>query len=495
MLEYDFNSNRFMESLILNSKMESFKDKEAPVPTPSFADAKAEKRHIIKNLLIVSFAFLLLFTAFQSLSNLQSSLNRVGGLGVASLSVIYGALIVSCLFVPPLVIDRLGCKWTIAASMSCYCAYIIANYYATWATMIPTSILLGFAAAPLWSAKCAYLTTSGIRYGELTKQTGDAVVTRFFGIFFLIFQSGQIWGNLISSLVLQQKDDRNSSMINYGLCGANDCPGTPVNGSSAADKTDGPDKKIITLMSIYLAVGILAVILISTTLDKITILGSEKKNHGVFSLFIATARHLKDRRMQLLIPLTMYSGLEQGFVYGDFTKSFVTCVLGVDKVGYVMICFGVTDAILSYAIGKLSEYTGRPVLMFSGAALNLGLMVGLLIWKPVPDDLPMFFVAAAMWGVADSLWQTQVNAFYGYLFPDNQEAAFSNYRLWESLGFVIAFAYSGAICVSTKLYILIAVLIVAITFYGVIERMEHTKRKTMSYAPSMQAIERKEELS
>ncbi|XP_065055272.1 protein unc-93 homolog A-like isoform X3 [Rhopilema esculentum] len=475
--------------------MESFKDKEAPVPTPSFADAKAEKRHIIKNLLIVSFAFLLLFTAFQSLSNLQSSLNRVGGLGVASLSVIYGALIVSCLFVPPLVIDRLGCKWTIAASMSCYCAYIIANYYATWATMIPTSILLGFAAAPLWSAKCAYLTTSGIRYGELTKQTGDAVVTRFFGIFFLIFQSGQIWGNLISSLVLQQKDDRNSSMINYGLCGANDCPGTPVNGSSAADKTDGPDKKIITLMSIYLAVGILAVILISTTLDKITILGSEKKNHGVFSLFIATARHLKDRRMQLLIPLTMYSGLEQGFVYGDFTKSFVTCVLGVDKVGYVMICFGVTDAILSYAIGKLSEYTGRPVLMFSGAALNLGLMVGLLIWKPVPDDLPMFFVAAAMWGVADSLWQTQVNAFYGYLFPDNQEAAFSNYRLWESLGFVIAFAYSGAICVSTKLYILIAVLIVAITFYGVIERMEHTKRKTMSYAPSMQAIERKEELS
>eukprot|EP00795_Rhopilema_esculentum_P015736 gene15736-7031_t len=87
-----------------------------------------------------------------------------------------------------------------------------------------------------------------------------------------------------------------------------------------------------------------------------------------------------------------------------------------------------------------------------------------------------------------------LDSFYGYLFPDNQEAAFSNYKLWESLGFVIAFANSGAICVSTKLYILIAVLIVAITLYGVIERMEHKKRKTMSYIPPKQAIESVEEL-
>lgn len=116
---------------------------EVKVPDVGFTDAKAEKKSIIKNLLIVSFGFLFLFTAFQSLSNLQSSLNKVDGLGVVSLSVIYGALIISCMFVPPLVIDRLGCKWTIAGSMLCYCTYIAANYYATWATMIPTSIILG----------------------------------------------------------------------------------------------------------------------------------------------------------------------------------------------------------------------------------------------------------------------------------------------------------------------------------------------------------------
>lgn len=35
------------------------------------------KRGIMKNVVIISFSFMLLFTAFQSMANLQSSLNKV----------------------------------------------------------------------------------------------------------------------------------------------------------------------------------------------------------------------------------------------------------------------------------------------------------------------------------------------------------------------------------------------------------------------------------
>ena len=35
------------------------------------------------------------------------------------------------------------------------------------------------------------------------------------------------------------------------------------------------------------------------------------------------------------------------------------------------------------------------------------------------------------------------SALYGVLFPNKAEAAFSNYRLWESVGFVVAFSYGG----------------------------------------------------
>ncbi len=104
---------------------------------------KAEKRKILKNLVIVSCAFMFLFTAFQSLQNLQSSLNKDDGLGLVSLSVIYGALIVSCMFMPPLLINKLGLKWTISFSMSFYVLYTMANFYSRWYTLIPASILLG----------------------------------------------------------------------------------------------------------------------------------------------------------------------------------------------------------------------------------------------------------------------------------------------------------------------------------------------------------------
>jgi len=55
------------------------------------------------------------------------------------------------------------------------------------------------------------------------------------------------------------------------------------------------------------------------------------------------------------------------------------------------------------------------------------------------------------------------------LFVLNQEASFANYRLWESLGFVIAFAYQNFICVSIKLWILLSVLLVGFPCYCTVE--------------------------
>lgn len=56
-------------------------------------------------------------------------------------------------------------------------------------------------------------------------------------------------------------------------------------------------------------------------------------------------------------------------------------------------------------------------------------------------------------------------AMYGVFFHDNQEAAFSNYRLWESLGFVLAFAYAKYLCIYVKLIILLVVLIISLVGY------------------------------
>lgn len=69
---------------------------------------------------------------------------------------------------------------------------------------------------------------------------------------------------------------------------------------------------------------------------------------------------------------------------------------------------------------------------------------------------------------------------YGSLFRRNKEAAFSNYRLWESVGFVVAYAYSTALCADMKCYILIAVLALGVLGYVIVE-VQHGRKVNIIY--------------
>jgi hypothetical protein len=73
-----------------------------------------------KNLLVLCVAFLLQFTAFGAMGNLQSSLNTEANIGVNSLSIIYAFLIFSSIFLPHPLIAILGLKWTIVISQVPY---------------------------------------------------------------------------------------------------------------------------------------------------------------------------------------------------------------------------------------------------------------------------------------------------------------------------------------------------------------------------------------
>ncbi|XP_036406170.1 protein unc-93 homolog A [Megalops cyprinoides] len=428
----------------------------------------------LKNVLVVSFGFLSLFTAYGGLQSLQSSLNSEAGMGVASLSVIYASIILSSMFLPPILIKNLGCKWTIVASMACYVTYSFGNIYPGWATLIPTSVILGLGGSPLWSAKCAYLTISGNLQAEKDNKKGQDVINQYFGIFFLIFQSSAVWGNLMSSLIFGQ--DSNIADIpeeDLKFCGAGICN----NNITATGNSTRPEQTLVNiLLGCYIGVGILAMILVAVFLDNIdrdTVREFRGNREPFCNTFLATFKHLRDKRQLLLIPLTMYSGFEQGFLSGDYTKYYVTCALGIHFVGYVMICFGATNSLCSFVFGKLSQYTGRVALFGLAAVSNFSCILALLFWQPHPNQLPLFFVFPALWGMGDAVWQTQTNALYGVLFPNQKEAAFANYRMWESVGFVIAFAYSNFICLDTKLYILIAVLILSMVLYAWVEFEEH----------------------
>ncbi|VDO86850.1 unnamed protein product [Heligmosomoides polygyrus] len=155
---------------------------------------------IRSNLLIISVAFLFLFSALNGLSNLQTSVNNE--LGADSLAVLYLSLAVSSLFVPTYMINRLGCKLTLITAMSVYVFYMAVNIRPSYSSLIPASVLAGVAGSCLWGAKCAYITEMGTRYAHVNIESQNTVIVRFFGYFFMIVHSGQVFGNLLSSFIL-----------------------------------------------------------------------------------------------------------------------------------------------------------------------------------------------------------------------------------------------------------------------------------------------------
>nr|XP_023020735.1 UNC93-like protein isoform X1 [Leptinotarsa decemlineata] len=442
-----------------------------------FKMSTKEKWRILKNVSAISCAFMIQFTAFQGTANLQSSINAKDGLGTVSLSAVYAALVVSCIFVPTFLIKKLTVKWTLCFSLLMYAPYIGAQFFPRFYTLVPAGILLGVGAAPMWASKATYLTQVAGVYAKLTDQAVDGIIVRFFGFFFLAWQTAELWGNLISSLVLSNPhggggSHSNTTTTNFDVCGANFCVST-LNSNENLSRPD--DQEIYEISSIYLGCIIVAAILIALVVDPLSRYGEKqgRRNSTVeltpIQLLSATAYQLKKPYQQLLIPITVWIGMEQAFIGADFTQAYVSCALGIPSVGYVMICFGCVNAVCSLLFGSIMKYIGRAPIMGLGVLVHTGLQIWMLLWRPHPDTPFKFFVAAGLWGVGDAVWQTQVNGLYGTLFRRNKEAAFSNYRLWESVGFVIAYAYSTHLCARMKLYVQLAMLLCGFLLYVAVE--------------------------
>lgn len=453
-------------------------------------DAAAERRMILKNILLISIAFLMNFNAFQSLSRLQSSLHLDEGMGVINSSILYAALVLSCLFLPKIIIAKIGHKWTIPVSFMGYILWMAANGYAVWGTMVPASIIVGLAAAPLWTAQCSYFTLMGSKYAKLTNQSEESAVTRFFGIFFCFFQMSSITGSIISSTILKPVlvDDNGTSqstdaylmsvddsVLEY--CGGNDCPWNNVTNPNL----EKPASHVVwTMLGVYIGIALGAVVLVSVFVDNLPddirpkggVSASELKD-----MLLGTLKHLRHKEQLLLIPLTMYSGFEQALYSAEFSKSFITCSIGIWNVGLVTIPFGVVNALVSFGSGRIAKYTGRLPIFLAGLVVDICIQFTLIFWMPNPDQEYVLYILASMWGFTDGIWQTQINALYGVIFSKESEAAFSNYRMWESLGFIIAFAYSAYICTSTKLYVTISVLFLGMIGYLIVEFMTYKKSK------------------
>ncbi|CAI2348019.1 unnamed protein product [Caenorhabditis sp. 36 PRJEB53466] len=450
------------------------------------------KRKIMSNLWILSVAFLFLFTAFNGLQNLQTSVN--GDLGSDSLVALYLSLAISSLFVPSFMINRVGCKLTFIVAIFVYFLYIVINLRPTYSSMIPASIFCGIAASCIWGAKCAYITEMGIRYATLNFESQSTVIVRFFGYFFMIVHCGQVIGNVVSSYIFtlsMSGSIRSPEDTIYDSCGYQ----FPRNLSLLSDLAESnlarpPQKVYVAVCLAYLTCVIISGMIISMFLNALMKDSRARKNAQRFNSEIINLmlKHLINMKFMLLVPLTIFNGLEQAFLVGVYTKAFVACGLGIWQIGFVMACFGISDAICSLVFGPLIKLFGRMPLFVFGAVVNLLMIITLMVsshsvqidkfrckvWPLNAADKQIFYVVAAMWGMADGVWNTQINGFWVALVGrQSLQFAFTKYRFWESLGIAVGFALIRHVTVEVYLLITFFVLLVGMCGFVAIENFDH----------------------
>ncbi|XP_075978234.1 UNC93-like protein [Anticarsia gemmatalis] len=433
-----------------------------------------ETWRIWKNVTVVTIAFMFQFIAYNGAANLQSSINSEAGLGTGALASVYAGVIFSNIFLPSIVIKWLGTKWTVCLAVITYMPYIAAQLYPRFYTLIPAAIIVGLGAGPLWVGMSTYLAQASEAHSSISKQPAGTILLRFLGFFFMLFQMNQIWGNLISSLVLSSGNNTaavssvNVSMIPQ-LCGRNF-----IASQHAKDVLpDQPPEKIQMIAGIYLACMASAAVIVAIGLDSMKKYESCRKSASSeitgAALLARTARQLCNPNQSLLLVINIFIGQHEAFFSADFTASFVSCVVGTGTVGYVMMTYGLANAISSFVTSYMGKVVGRMPVMILGFIVHGALLVTMLTWIPGPDDQYIIYIFAVLWGLCNSIWTVQINAYYGVLFRGSEEASFSNYRLWEATGFIFSYIISSYIKTSVKVYLLLLTMTVGIIGYLMVE--------------------------
>jgi MFS family permease len=280
---------------------------------------------------------------------------------------------------------------------STYVGWVAAQIVVVPTVLFIMSGLIGFGAAILWVAQGTFLTKNS------TKET----LGRNSGIFFGFYQMNQVIGNLIAAAILS----RNHS------------------------NTQNPAPLFI-LFTVTSAISCLAFFLIKSAPKDQTMIEPPLYHVNILTRITDMWRTLKDRNFLLLVLIIAYSGFSTSFFSGSFTKE-----LGRFLLNYVMIFFGVADALGSFLFGKVIDVLGRkPILILATAMVMVSTILLLAINREILQQRTTFYyICAVMFGLGDAGVFTVLYATVGNLFASRVETAFGTFRLVQALTTGIAF--------------------------------------------------------
>ncbi|KAI5063400.1 hypothetical protein GOP47_0021947 [Adiantum capillus-veneris] len=398
----------------------------------------------LRDLHLLSTSFLFVFLAYSATQNLESSVNANGNLGSVSLGILYLSLTLFSVGAP-FPVKWLGPKKGILVGLSGYWIFILANLFPSWYTMIPASLFLGFTASLLWVAEGTYITSAAKGHALEKKVDEESAIGSFNGVFWSYFAGTQVIGNLLSLIILHSEKGADAT-------------------STDSSFTTWP--LLVTFLGCMFAGTSLACFL-RPQKDPL-----RQAENSAVKFMSSTFGILLDKKLLLLLPLLVYSGLQQAFIWGDFTENIVTPALGVSWIGGVMAAYGAADAGASLLMGRLSSgLASASNLVFLGGVVQLMILVWLFLKQSYGSGAGGYlniFGQAIMWGLGDASLNTQISALLGILFANETEAAFAQWKIWQSVATSFVFFATSSITLSSRITILFFVLLISVSTLSIL---------------------------
>jgi hypothetical protein len=97
-----------------------------------------------KNFTVLCVTFMLVYTSYNAITNLQSSIHSDKTVGYYSLAIISGCSVFSCLFLTNPLVFLAGYKWTIVLAQFAFLFYIAANIYPVVWIIYPGKTITAF---------------------------------------------------------------------------------------------------------------------------------------------------------------------------------------------------------------------------------------------------------------------------------------------------------------------------------------------------------------
>ncbi|KAM8947795.1 UNC93-like protein MFSD11 isoform 2-T2 [Pelodytes ibericus] len=419
------------------------------------------ERKKLLNVIILGYAFMFMFTAFQTSGNVAqtviSSLNNTDfhGSGYTSLAIIYSMFAASNLIAPS-VVAICGCQISMFLSGLVYSAYVAMFIQPfTW-SFYTLSVLVGIAAAVLWTAQGTCLTIN----------SDEGTIGRNSGIFWALLQFSMLFGNLYIYVAWR--------------------------GKTTISETNR--RSVFITLTVISLVGTVLVFLIrklsstasppqaddGSSESAVSEEGNTPLQSNVSKAMNAFTKFLKlsvTKEMLLLSVSMAYTGLELTFYSGVFG----TCIGAINSfgneakglIGLSGITLGLGEVLgggIFGLLGKNSRFGRNPVYI-------LGLLVQFLafylIFLSIPNDAPiatrdgtysrayidpsqfLALFSTFLLGLGDSCFNTQLLSILGTLYAEDSAPAFAIFRFVQSISTAVAFFYSNYLVLQWQLLIMV----------------------------------------